>query len=146
MKAVVQRVDDAKVQINNTTIGSITKGLVVLVGFHEEDTHNIIEWVADKILQLRIFSDNEGKMNESVVDIDGEILVVSQFTLYGSVKKGTRPSFIEAAKPEQAKDLYNYFMDYLKRKSPVNIASGEFGGDMMVSLTNNGPVTILIEK
>lgn len=146
MKLVIQRVNQANVQIDNTVIGSINHGLVVLVGFHGEDTHNTIEWVANKILQLRIFTDKEGKMNESVIDIQGEILVVSQFTLYGMVKKGTRPSFIEAAKPEQAEVLYNYFLDYLKKQSQVPIESGKFGGDMKVSLINDGPVTIIIEK
>ena len=146
MKAVIQRVTQASVQIDDAVIGSIKNGILILVGFHGEDTRDAIEWMINKVLQLRIFTDSEGKMNKSVIDIKGEILVVSQFTLYGSVKKGTRPSFIEAAKPGEAEKLYDYFLEYLKKQSPVNIEAGEFGGDMKVSLTNDGPVTILIDR
>ena len=146
MKAVIQRVTQASVQIDNAVIGSIKNGILILVGFHREDTHDTIEWVVNKVLQLRIFTDSEGKMNESVIDIKGEILVVSQFTLYGSVKKGTRPSFIEAAKPGEAEKLYDYFLNYLKKESPVTIEAGEFGADMKVSLINDGPVTLIIDK
>lgn len=146
MKALIQRVTDAKVHINGITKGSINKGLVIFIGFADNDTFEKIEWVVQKIAKLRIFSDQEGKMNNSVEDIQGELLIISQFTLYASVKKGTRPSFIEAAEPELAENLYNYFIDYARKQTTLNIETGSFGAGMRVELTNDGPVTIIVEK
>ena len=146
MKALIQRVTEAKVNINGLKEGSINKGLVIFIGFTSNDTFEKIEWVVQKIAKLRIFSDQEGKMNNSVEDIQGELLIISQFTLYGSVKKGTRPSFIEAAEPVLAENLYNYFIEYARKQTTLNIETGSFGADMKVELTNDGPATILVEK
>ncbi len=146
MKALIQRVTEAKVNINGLKEGSINKGLVIFIGFTNNDTFEKIEWVVQKIAKLRIFSDQEGKMNNSVEDIQGELLIISQFTLYGSVKKGTRPSFIEAAEPVLAENLYNYFIEYARKQTTLNIETGSFGADMKVELTNDGPATILVEK
>ena len=146
MKALIQRVTEAKVNINGLKEGSINKGLVIFIGFTNNDTFEKIEWVVQKIAKLRIFSDQEGKMNNSVEDIQGELLIISQFTLYGSVKKGTRPSFIEAAEPVLAENLYNYFIEYARKQTTLKIETGSFGADMKVELTNDGPVTILVEK
>ncbi len=146
MKALIQRVTEAKVNINGLKEGSINKGLVIFIGFTNNDTFEKIEWVVQKIAKLRIFSDQEGKMNNSVEDIQGELLIISQFTLYCSVKKGTRPSFIEAAEPVLAENLYNYFIEYARKQTTLNIETGSFGADMKVELTNDGPATILVEK
>lgn len=146
MKVVVQRVNRASVTVENEITGKIKKGLLLLVGIHETDTKKEIDWCCNKISKLRIFEDDEGKMNRSVQDIKGEILVVSQFTLYGDTKKGTRPSFIEAAKPDVAEPLYNYMVDKFKKSTDLNIQEGEFGAMMQVDLINDGPVTIIIEK
>lgn len=146
MKVVVQRVKSASVRVEDKCIGSIKKGLLLLVGIHKEDKVQELEWVCEKILKLRIFEDDNEKMNLSIQEIGGELLVVSQFTLYGSVKKGTRPSFIEAADPEYAKELYLKMIDYFKTNSSINIEEGEFGAHMDVELINDGPVTILVEK
>ena len=146
MKALIQRVTNAKVTIAGKTKGSIKKGLVVFVGFSDSDTTEKIEWVINKIRKLRIFTDHEGKMNTSVEDVNGSLLIISQFTLYASVKKGTRPSFIEAAKPELAENLYNYFLEYVAKNTSLHIETGIFGADMKIELTNDGPITILVEK
>jgi len=146
MKAVIQRVKKASVTVDNKLTGSIEKGLLVLLGIHQHDTQKQLEWMADKILRLRIFNDGEDKMNRSVQDIKGAILVVSQFTLYGDAKKGTRPSYIEAARPEKAKPLYEEFIDYLEKSSSLEIQSGVFAAYMDVELINDGPVTIILEK
>ncbi|NBC02426.1 MAG: D-tyrosyl-tRNA(Tyr) deacylase [Bacteroidetes bacterium] len=146
MKVVVQRVKNASVTINNEVTGSIENGLLLLVGIHESDTKKEVDWCCRKIPTLRIFEDDEGKMNRSVEDLNGGILVVSQFTLYGNAKKGTRPSFIEAAKPDKAEPLYDYMIDVLKRDSGLQIESGEFGAMMDVTFTNSGPVTLILEK
>ena len=146
MKALIQRVTNAKVTIAGKTKGSIKKGLVVFVGFSDSDTTEKIEWVINKIRKLRIFTDHEGKMNTSVEDVNGSLLIISQFTLYASVKKGTRPSFIEAAKPELAENLYNYFLEYVANNTSLHIETGIFGAEMKIELTNDGPVTILVEK
>tara|TARA_Y100000385_G_scaffold216309_1_gene225255 strand:+ start:225 stop:668 length:444 start_codon:yes stop_codon:yes gene_type:complete len=146
MKALIQRVTNAKVHINGITKASINKGLVIFIGFADNDTFEKIEWVVQKIIKLRVFTDLEGKMNKSVEDIQGELLIVSQFTLYASVKKGTRPSFIEAAKPVLAENLYNSFIDHTRKQTTLHIETGSFGADMKVELTNDGPVTILVEK
>lgn len=145
MKIVVQRVSKAEVKINDKIVGKANKGLLLFVGFSKEDEEEDLKYFADKILNLRIFEDISGKMNLSVSEINGDILSVSQFTLYGDIKKGRRPSFIEAAEPEKANKLYEKFNDQLK-KSGLNIETGIFGGDMKVSLINDGPVTILMNS
>ena len=146
MKAVVQRVKHAEVVVDQKTTGEIKEGILVLLGVHKEDTSDEMKWIADKLVKLRIFQDEEGKMNRSVDDIKGGILLVSQFTLYGNLKKGTRPSFIEAAGPEKANQLYKDMIEYLKESTDLNIQSGIFAADMKVSLLNDGPVTIILER
>lgn len=146
MKVVLQRVTRASVTINNKISGSIEKGLLLLVGIHETDTKEEVDWFCRKIPSLRIFEDEEGKMNLSAEDVKGGILVVSQFTLYGNAKKGNRPSFIEAARPEKAEPLYDYMIEVLKRDTGLRIESGEFGAMMDVELVNSGPVTLILEK
>ncbi len=146
MKIVVQRVKRASVTVNNSITGKINHGLLLLVGIHESDSKKEIEWCCRKISKLRIFEDNEGKMNRSVQDVEGGILVVSQFTLYGDTKKGTRPSFIEAAKPDIAEPLYDYMVERFKQITDLNIEEGEFGAMMDVEMINDGPVTIIVEK
>jgi D-tyrosyl-tRNA(Tyr) deacylase len=146
MRIVIQRVKDASVRVNGTLSGSIKKGLLVLVGIHESDSDEQLEWCCRKIPKLRIFNDNEGKMNLSVMDINGEILIVSQFTLYGNIKKGTRPSFIEAARPEKAERMYNQMIDKLKKETGLNVESGEFGAIMEVDFINDGPVTLVMDR
>lgn len=146
MKVVVQRVSRANVKVDGKISGSIGRGLMLLIGIHENDDREVMKWISNKILKLRIFEDQDGKMNRSVSDIGGGILLVSQFTLYGNVKKGTRPSFIEAARPEIAEPLYNDMVNYFKKFSDLQIESGVFGAMMDVELVNDGPVTILIEK
>ncbi|MEX2585216.1 MAG: D-aminoacyl-tRNA deacylase [Balneolaceae bacterium] len=146
MKAVIQRVKRASVSAEDRVIGSIGPGLLILVGVHQDDNRKIMEWVAEKIINLRIFSDEEGKMNRSVQDCNGELLVVSQFTLYGNIEKGTRPSFIESAKPDVAEPLYDDMVSYLKDRSNLGVQEGRFGAMMEVELVNDGPVTIIIEK
>lgn len=146
MKTVIQRVKRASVSIENREISSIGPGLLILAGIHQDDNREIMEWVAGKIMNLRIFPDGEGKMNRSVMDTNGELLVVSQFTLYGNVQKGTRPSFIESAKPDVAEPLYDEMVSYLRGHSDLVVKEGRFGAMMDVSLVNDGPVTIIIEK
>ncbi len=146
MRIVIQRVSRASVTIDGEISGEIDRGLLLLVGIHETDTKTEADWCCSKIPRLRIFEDEEGKMNLSAQDINGGILVVSQFTLYGNTKKGTRPSFIEAARPEVAEPLYEYMIDKLKKESGLKIESGEFGAMMDVELINDGPVTIILEK
>ena len=145
MKLVVQRVLEAKVEVDNNIVGKIEKGFLVLFGAGEGDTKEQADFLAEKLCNLRVFSDKNGKMNLSIKDIDGELLIVSQFTLYADCKKGNRPSFVKAAKPDKANELYEYFMS--KCKSLVkNVQKGIFGADMKVSLLNDGPVTIILEK
>ena len=146
MKVVIQRVSASKVEVENEIVGEIGKGLLLLVGIHEHDERPQLEWLCNKILKLRIFEDEDGKMNRSVQDVKGEILVVSQFTLYGNVSKGTRPSFIEAARPEKAEPMYEDMIAYFKKHSSLNIQSGKFGAMMNVHLENDGPVTLILEK
>lgn len=146
MKAVVQRVKSSTVMVENEIKGAISEGLLVLLGIHEDDSKEQMEWLAAKIAKLRIFEDEEGKMNKSVQDVGGGILVVSQFTLYGNADKGTRPSFIEAARPEIAEPLYEGMIRWLKDHTNLNIQGGEFGAMMSVRLENDGPVTIILEK
>lgn len=145
MRAVIQRVSNASVKIANTAKDSISKGLLVLLAAEEADRTADIEWLSGKIVRLRIFEDDEGLMNQSVQDIEGEIMVISQFTLYASIRKGNRPSFIRSAKPDVAIPLYENFLKQLETDLGRPIASGEFGADMKVSLTNDGPVTIVID-
>jgi D-tyrosyl-tRNA(Tyr) deacylase len=145
MKVVIQRVKSASVEIDEAIKSSIAQGLLVLAGFEEADTLEDLDWLSKKIAQLRIFNDSAGLMNLSVKDVGGEILVVSQFTLHASTKKGNRPSFIKAAKPDIAIPLYNAFVKSLEAESGKPVKTGEFGADMKVSLVNDGPVTIVID-
>ena len=143
MKLVIQRVNSASVTIENKLYSSINKGLLVLFGVEKDDREDMIEYFAQKLLKLRIFEDEQGKMNKSVLDINGEILAVSQFTLCADCKKGTRPSFDNAMEPKCAKEFYEKFVEILK-KSGINIKTGVFGAHMQVELINNGPVTIIL--
>ena len=145
MKIVLQRVNNASVEIDNSLYSKINKGLLLLFGVEKDDKEEFIEFLANKVLNLRIFPDNEGKMNLSVNDIKGEILVVSQFTLAASCKKGTRPSFDNAMEPKTANEYYEKFVEFLK-KPGLNIQTGSFGAHMKVSLLNDGPVTFILEK
>ena len=145
MKAVIQRVKSASVAVNGETVGSIGEGYMILLGVMEGDEKKHAEVTAKKTASLRIFTDEDDKMNKSILDIDGEILVVSQFTLCADVKKGNRPSFINSAKPETANELYEYFMQCLKDNGVKKVEHGIFGEHMEVSLVNNGPVTILYD-
>ena len=144
MRFVVQRVSEASVSVDGT-VNSIGKGYMVLIGITHTDTRETADYLVNKLINLRIFEDENEKMNLSLQDENGELLLVSQFTLYGDCSKGFRPSFIEAARPEFAKDLYDYIVDECKKKIPV-VKTGVFGADMKVSLVNNGPVTIIMEK
>lgn len=146
MRVVVQRVSQASVEITGITKASIDLGLMVLVGMSQEDNEEDVIWITDKLIALRIFGDQEGKMNLNIQDVSGDFLVVSQFTLFASTKKGNRPSFIRSARPEQAIPLYNYFISLLENKTGKKIATGEFGADMKIALTNDGPVTIIIDS
>lgn len=146
MRVVLQRVSEASVLINKVTRNSIGQGLVLLVCFEDADTYDDIKWMVNKIINLRIFLDNEGKMNLSLQEVNGELLVVSQFTLYASTKKGNRPGFIRAAKPEISVPLYEQFLSLVKKENISNVSTGEFGVSMEVSLTNVGPVTISIDS
>ena len=141
----MQRVTSASVTIDGRVAGSIDRGLLLLVGFRADDVADSLEWMADKVVGLRIFSDDEGKMNRSAEDVGGGLLVVSQFTLYGDVAKGKRPSFIDAARPETAVPLYERFIEMLRTRIPRG-ETGEVGADMQVALVNDGPVTIWLER
>ena len=145
MIAVIQRVSSASVAINEKEKSSIEKGLLVLVGIEDADTQEDIDWLCAKIVNLRIFGDAEGVMNISLLDINGDALVVSQFTLHASTKKGNRPSYIKAAKPDIAIPLYKKFIQSLSALLSKTVQTGEFGADMKVSLVNDGPVTIIID-
>ena len=146
MRIVIQRVNQASVLINQTETRSIGVGLLILLGIEDADTVEDVEWLCGKIARLRIFGDDQGVMNLSVCDVSGEIMVISQFTLHASTKKGNRPSYIRASKPETAIPLYEKFIHILKTETGREITSGEFGADMKVSLTNDGPVTIMIDS
>lgn len=146
MRAVIQRVSTASVISNGKETGTINKGLLVLLGIETSDDQADAEWLADKIWQMRIFQDQEDKMNLSLEDIGGEVLLISQFTLHANCKKGNRPSFIRAARPETAIPLYEYFKTYLDRHTSKPIQCGVFGADMKVSLVNDGPVTIVLDS
>ena len=146
MRVVIQRAGHAKVDIDGKTIGQIGNGLLVLLGVTHDDTDEDAQWLVKKLLGLRIFSDDEGKMNLAVKDVNGGILIVSQFTLYANTKKGNRPSYIRSAHPDQAIPLYERFIELVKFQFSGPVESGEFGGDMKVSLMNDGPVTIIIDS
>jgi D-tyrosyl-tRNA(Tyr) deacylase len=144
MKIVLQRVSSASVKVADEIVGSIEHGMLLLIGFSSNDTEESILPTIEKIVKLRIFSDEEGKMNKSVLDVSGSALLVSQFTLYADTKKGNRPSFIEAARPEQAIPLYEFFIAEMKKRIS-KVETGIFGADMKVELVNDGPVTIVFD-
>ena len=144
MKIVVQRVIESSVEVDKKIVGKIDKGLMLLVSFTQTDTEKNIEWMINKVLNLRIFDDESGIMNKSVLDVGGSILSISQFTLYGDATKGNRPSYINALNGEEAIKLYNLFNEKLRKS--IKVETGVFGADMKVSLINDGPVTILLEK
>lgn len=146
MRVIVQRVREAEVEVENRKTGTIGKGLLLLVGVHQDDTKEEMDWICEKILKLRIFDDEDGKMNLSVRDVEGELLVVSQFTLYGDARKGNRPSYTEAAGPDKAEKLYNNMIHYFEEKSELTVETGKFGAYMDVHLINDGPVTIILDK
>ncbi len=146
MRIVLQRVSRAEVRIDGRIVGRIGRGFVVLAGFAPDDDDGALTWMADKIIGLRLFADHEGKMNLALDDVGGALLVVSQFTLYGDVRKGRRPSFIGAAPPEAAEPLYERFLELLRERAPGRVESGEFGAMMNVELTNDGPVTLVLER
>jgi len=146
VRVVLQRVSEASVTVQSRVTGAITNGLLLLVGFTSDDTEENLEWMAEKVLGLRVFADEEGKMNRSLEEVGGEVLVVSQFTLYGDVRKGRRPSFVTAAPPEKAIPLYERFVSLLEQRTTSNVATGEFGATMAVALVNDGPVTLLLER
>lgn len=146
MRVVIQRVKKASVSIENKIYSSINRGLLILVGIEDADNREDIEWLCSKIVNLRIFDDENGVMNLSVKDIDGELLAVSQFTLHASTKKGNRPSYIKASKPDIAIPLYESFSKELENLTGKNIKTGVFGADMSIELTNDGPVTIIIDS
>lgn len=146
MKAVIQRVSKAEVVVDDRVIGAIKTGLLVLLGVTHDDTALDQDWLVKKITNLRIFNDQNGIMNKSVLDVAGEVLVVSQFTLHASTKKGNRPSYIEAARPEQAIPAYESFVQKMSEALGKSVQTGVFGADMKVTLTNDGPVTIIIDS
>lgn len=146
MKIVVQRVSKASVTIDGEKKASIQKGLLILLGIENEDAQEDIDWLVRKISNLRIFNDENGVMNKSLLNIDGEVIVVSQFTLHASTKKGNRPSYIKAAKPDIAIPLYKKFILTLEKETSKKVQTGEFGADMKVELLNDGPVTIIIDS
>ena len=146
MKLVVQRVKKSNLKIKNKLYSSINTGMVILIGISKNDNYEMAKELANKITKLRIFNDANGKMNKNIMEIKGEILVVSQFTLYADTNKGNRPSFINAAKPELAILLYNHFIDELQKLISSKVRTGKFGADMKIKLYNDGPVTIILEK
>ena len=145
MRVVIQRVSEASVTIDSQVNAKIKEGLMILVGISSEDNQEDIDWLTQKIINLRVFNDENGKMNLSLLDVKGEVLIISQFTLFASTKKGNRPSFIQSAKPEIAVPLYEQLIESLKATG-IEIKTGRFGADMKVSLTNDGPVTISIDS
>ena len=146
MRLLIQRASEASVKIDGKTQGEINQGLVVLLGIESEDTQDDIKWLVRKLISLRIFKDEDGKMNNSIAHVNGEFLVISQFTLHASTKKGNRPSYIKAARPEVAIPLYEEFIQILRKESSLKVETGEFGADMKVQLINDGPVTIWIDS
>lgn len=146
MKVVVQRVSQASVSVAGETVGEIGPGLVALTAFTGGDDRAKAQWMAEKLAGLRIFADDQGRMNCSLMDVGGETLVVSQFTLYGNAAKGRRPSFVEAAPPDLAEPLYEFFVEALARLLPTPVRTGRFGAVMEVALVNDGPVTLILER
>ncbi len=146
MKIVIQRVLSASVLIQQGTVSEIQRGFLVLLGIHNDDTKQDVEYLVKKLMNLRVFPDESGKMNLSLTDIDGQILLVSQFTLYADTKRGNRPSFIESATPDKAIPLYQLFIELLTRLMGQKIKTGVFGADMKISLVNDGPVTVIIDS
>lgn len=146
MRIVIQRVAEASVSISGRLKSAVGKGMMILVGIEPDDSPDDVDWLVKKTVNLRIFNDENGVMNRSILDVDGEILVVSQFTLHASTKKGNRPSYIRAARPEIAVPLYRMFIDKLNENLPRPVGEGEFGADMQVALVNDGPVTIIIDS
>ena len=146
MRVVIQRVSEASVSIGEEIYSQIQQGLIILLGIENNDTAEDVEWLSNKIANLRIFSDENGHMNKSILDVKGQVLVVSQFTLHAKTKKGNRPSFTEAARPEIAIPLYETFIKRLSLDAQQEVQTGKFGADMQVSLCNDGPVTILIDS
>ncbi|NME49155.1 D-aminoacyl-tRNA deacylase [Enterococcus cecorum] len=145
MRAVIQRVSQAKVAVDDNTVGQIGKGFMILLGVHEEDTQADVDYLVGKISKLRVFEDDQQKMNRSIIDVDGKILSISQFTLFADTKKGNRPSFVQAAKPDTAIPLYEAFNEGL-RQAGIPVETGIFGADMKCHLVNDGPVTIIIDS
>ncbi len=145
MRAVIQRVSQAKVVVDENTVGQIGKGFMILLGVHEQDTQADVDYLVGKISKLRVFEDNQQKMNRSIIDVGGEILSISQFTLFADTKKGNRPSFVQAAKPDTAIPLYEAFNEGL-RQAGIPVETGIFGADMKCHLVNDGPVTIIIDS
>jgi D-aminoacyl-tRNA deacylase len=145
MRILLQRVTHASVKVNHQIVGSIGPGLLALIGITHNDSEDAAEWLASKLINLRIFEDEQGKMNRSLLDIKGSVLAISQFTLYADCNAGRRPSFIGAANPDAANPLYEYFVNEV-RKGGVEVATGIFGAEMKVSLVNDGPVTIMLER
>jgi len=146
VRVVLQRVSRARVTTEAGVLGEIGRGHALLVGLHATDDEARLSWMADKVLDLRVFPDDQGRMNLSLADVGGDLLVVSQFTLYGDVRKGRRPSFVDAAPPEEAEALYDRFVALLRERAPAHVETGEFGAAMEVELVNDGPVTLLLEK
>lgn len=146
MKFVIQRVTKASVTVDSNVIGKIDKGFLVLIGICEDDTKDIADKMVDKMIKLRIFDDDEGKTNLSLNDVGGSLLLVSQFTLYADCKKGNRPSFLKAGKPEFANQMYEYIIEKAKTYENMKVERGEFGGDMKVELLNDGPFTIILDS
>ena len=146
MKLVIQRVNESSVEIDSKIKAEIGKGLLVLIGISQEDNKLDVEWLVNKVLNIRIFNDSDGVMNKSIIDIKGEILIISQFTLMALTKKGNRPSYIKSASHEIAIPLYNYFIELLESKLNNKIKTGIFGANMKVTLINDGPVTIIIDS
>ena len=146
MKIVVQRVKNAKVEVDGNVVGKIDNGFLVLLGVTHTDTKENADYLAKKLCKLRVFTDENGKMNLDIKKVNGKLLIVSQFTLYANCSDGNRPSFIDAAKPKQAEELYEYFCNKCKEEYGIDVEKGIFGADMKVSLLNDGPVTIIIEK
>lgn len=146
MRVVLQRVSRAEVRIDGRVSGRIGRGFCLLVGIHRDDGEAQLAWMADKIVSLRLFPDDDGKMNRSLEDVGGGLLVISQFTLYGDVRKGRRPSFIDAAPPDLAVPLYERFLELLRARAPGPVEAGEFGAMMDVDLVNEGPVTLVLDR
>lgn len=146
MRVVLQRVSEAEVRVADRVVGRIGRGHLLLVGFRDDDDEKALRWMAEKIVGLRLFNDDEGKMNLGLAEVGGELLVVSQFTLYGVARRGRRPSFIEAARPEIAEPLYERFIEFLRELAPGRVETGEFGAMMEVDLVNDGPVTLILER